>query len=125
MMNFGLYIIEIIINSNPYERSDNLNVKPNYYAIIPAYVRYSQALSPNEKLLYGEITALSNKEGYCWACNGYFAELYGVSKRSVTRWLDKLKTEGFIAIEYEYVGDTMQLDKRKLIVDKLACEQKA
>ena len=33
--------------------------KPNYYAIIPANVRYDEKLSPNEKLFYGEITALT------------------------------------------------------------------
>ena len=57
--------------------------KKNYYAIIPADVRYNKNLTPNAKLLYGELTALSNKEGYCWASNSYFAELYKVSNASV------------------------------------------
>ena len=74
--------------------------KPNYYAIIPADVRYS-SLKPNAKLLYGEITALSNKLGYCFASNSYFAELYGVSKNTVSRWLSDLKKLGFITIQLE------------------------
>jgi DNA-binding transcriptional regulator YhcF (GntR family) len=74
--------------------------KPNYYAIIPANVRYS-SLKPNAKLLYGEITALSNKLGYCFASNIYFAELYGVSKNTVSRWLSDLKKLGFITIQIE------------------------
>ena len=74
--------------------------KPNYYAIIPATVRYS-SLKPNAKLLYGEITALSNKLGYCFASNSYFAELYGVSKNTVSRWLTDLKKLGFITIQLE------------------------
>ena len=74
--------------------------KPNYYAIIPAKVRYS-SLKPNAKLLYGEITALSNKLGYCFATNNYFAELYGVNKNTVSRWLTDLKKLGFITITIE------------------------
>ena len=71
---------------------------PNYYAVIPADVRYSD-ISPNAKLLYGEITALANKEGYCWASNDYFAKLYKVTKTSVSLWIRQLRDNGFI--EYE------------------------
>ena len=38
--------------------------QPNYYAIIPATVRYEKNLKSAEKLLYGEITGLANKSGY-------------------------------------------------------------
>ena len=41
--------------------------RANYYAIIPAKVRYDKNLKPAEKILYGELTALSNKNGYCHA----------------------------------------------------------
>lgn len=70
--------------------------KPNYYAIIPANVRYDKDLSPNAKLLYGEITALSNASGFCWATNAYFADLYNVTKRSIQLWLSQLEAKSFI-----------------------------
>lgn len=73
--------------------------KVNYYSIIPATIRYSKELKANEKLLYGEITALANKYGYCYAKNRYFAELYHVSTETVSRWFSHLQELGFIKIE--------------------------
>lgn len=70
--------------------------EPNYYAIIPASVRYDKNLLKGSTLLYGEITALSNKKGFCWASDSYFAELYGVDKRSIQRWLSSLEDNGYI-----------------------------
>lgn len=80
------------------------NEQPNYYAIIPADVRYCEELAPNEKLLYGEITALCNKTGQCFATNDYFAKLYKVETGSVSRWVSNLIKQGFI---------TSSIDKSK------------
>tara|TARA_R110002020_G_scaffold159525_1_gene343407 strand:- start:3630 stop:4244 length:615 start_codon:yes stop_codon:yes gene_type:complete len=71
---------------------------PNYYAIIPAFVRYSN-IKANAKLLYGEISALSNKSGYCFATNRYFANLYGVSKNTISVWIKELKEHEFITVK--------------------------
>lgn len=76
--------------------------KPNYYAIIPANVRYDKALTPNAKLLYGEITALCNEKGFCWASNDYFARLYGVSKGSISSWIGQLAKMKYISIQLIY-----------------------
>jgi len=76
--------------------------KPAYYAIIPATVRYDKRLTPNAKLLYGEITALCHQEGYCWAGNQYFADLYEVSKTSISTWIGNLKDAGHITVEMNY-----------------------
>lgn len=71
---------------------------PSYYAVIPASVRYCKNLKYPERLLYGEITSLINKEGYCFATNRYFAELYGVIKETVSRWISNLEKLGFIKV---------------------------
>ena len=73
----------------------------NYYAIIPASVRYDSNISANAKLLFGEITALCNDKGYCWATNEYFADLYDTSNRTIQRWLTDLKDAGYICTEDE------------------------
>ena len=79
---------------------EQLNV--GYYAIIPAYVRYDTDIPANAKLLYGEITALCNKEGFCWATNEYFAKLYGFTKQSVSRLIGILADKGFIKVDIQY-----------------------
>lgn len=73
--------------------------RPNYYAVVPAEVRYDPDLRPNEKLLFAEITALATKEGYCWATNSYFAALFGVSTRVITTWISHLKGKGYIKVD--------------------------
>lgn len=74
-------------------------ITPGYYAIIPADVRYNKILSQGSKLLYGEITALCNKEGYCWASNSYFSELYGCVPQTISNWIQELISEKFIRTE--------------------------
>jgi len=89
-------------------------MKPNYYAIIPAEVRYNEKLTANSKLLFGEITALTNKTGVCWANNKYFAELYSVDKKTVSRWIHQLQEEGYLDIVMEYNKETKQITKRSM-----------
>ena len=86
--------------------------KPNYYAVIPAEVRYCENLTPNAKLLYGEISALCNKEGYCWATNAYFAKLYKTTNVTISRWFSNLEKEGFISTKLEFDKDSKQVTKR-------------
>lgn len=70
--------------------------QPGYYSILTASVRYDKNLKANEKLLFSEITALSNKYGYCTASNRYFAELYQVTERSIQDWISNLVQYGYI-----------------------------
>lgn len=94
----------------------NTHEKPSFYAVIPADVRYAD-ITPNAKLLYGEITALCSKEGYCWAGNSYFANLYQVDNRTVSRWINEL-----VALKVVFV--TGSTSKRHLqLVTKLSIAQ--
>lgn len=73
--------------------------KPGYYAVIPAHIRYDESLRPNAKLLYGELTALAGPDGYCWATNQYFADLYGLAVSTVSELIKSLSERGYIKIE--------------------------
>ncbi|WP_249310244.1 helix-turn-helix domain-containing protein [Bacillus sp. FJAT-49736] len=99
-------------------------MQKNYYAIIPANVRYDKDLTPNSKLLYGEITALCNEKGYCWASNQYFAELYGVSKKSVSTWISDLIEGGYIKSEIQYKEGTKEIFHRYLRIVHYPMEEK-
>ena len=90
--------------------------QPNYYSILTASVRYDKDLTPNAKLLYSEITALSNKKGKCWASNGYFAELYNVSNTSISKWIKQLADKKYIHVQMLYISGTKQIDKRIISV---------
>lgn len=100
-----------------------MNERPNYYAIIPASVRYDNELRPNEKLMYGEITALANSTGECWASNNYFAELYDVTPQAVSGWINNLKRKGYIEIDITYKDNTKEIKNRIIrIVSTKVCE---
>lgn len=87
-------------------------IKKSYYAIIPANVRYDETLIPSAKLLYGEITALCNEKGYCWASNDYFSRLYGVSKVSIQNWLKSLEDAGYIHREVRRKEGNKEIEAR-------------
>lgn len=80
----------------------NNSPNPNYYAIIPPEVRYDETLSSSLKLLYAEITSLTQVEGYCWANNAYFAKLFDVSEKTIKRWLKILEDNQYIERELQY-----------------------
>lgn len=90
----------------------------SYYAIIPADVRYNDNLTPNAKLLFGEITALCNEKGFCWATNEYFSKLYKKSKQSISTWISQLEKEGFISIKFDYNKDEKNVSSRIITLQK-------
>jgi len=91
--------------------------KPSYYAILTADVRYDKTLKPLARLLFAEITALCNKEGYCWASNQYFADLYEVDKTTVSGWIGQLKTRGYLTVQLEYKEGSKQILNRYMKIN--------
>ena len=73
--------------------------KPSYWAVLPAAVRYDGQLPDKAKLLYAEISALTEARGYCYASNAYFMQLYGMADRTLQRHLRALEARGYIRIQ--------------------------
>ncbi|MEI0559686.1 helix-turn-helix domain-containing protein [Brachyspira intermedia] len=88
----------------------------NYYTIIPSAVRYDKRLKPLSKLIYGEITALTNDKGYSWANNNYFAEIYSVSKDTISRAIRQLEEYNYIKCIYD--KSKQNNEKRKIYLNK-------
>lgn len=78
---------------------------PTYYAVLTADIRYCTELSAQEKLMFAEITALSNKDGFCTAGNLYFSKLYNLSDVTISRQIKHLEELGFVNIKYDKIGN--------------------
>ena len=95
-------------------RMDLKTIKRSYYAVIPANVRYDERLPMGARFLYGEITALCNEKGYCWASNKYFADLYKVTDRTVRSWISSLITNGYIISDLIFKENSKEVEARYL-----------
>lgn len=93
------------------------NDKPGYWAVIPAGVRYDPELRPNAKLLYAEITALANAEGYCWASNERIADWYGISPKTVGSLIRQLAQHGYVTVELLHDA-TNAITGRRIWIDR-------
>ena len=88
------------------------------------FPRYDKNLKDKAKLLYGEITALCNEKGYCWANNEYFANLYGISKTTVSLLIKNLIDNGYIYSEIIYKDGTKEILNRYLSIVKYPIKEK-
>ena len=93
-----------------------MEIKKSYYAVIPATVRYDKRIPAAAKLLYGEITALCNQSGLCWAENTYFANLYEVNTRTIQGWINALLNAGHIHRNIQYAEDGKTVIRRCLSI---------
>ena len=72
--------------------------KPGYYGIMPATVRYSKKINSFCKVLFTDITALCNKNGFCNAKNSTLADWHGVSDSTISKSITMLSKAGFLKV---------------------------
>lgn len=89
---------------------------PSYFSILTADVRYDPRLKKYAdcKVLFSEITALSNKFGYCKASNKYFAQLYDRPTETISRWINRLRDLGYLKIKMIYKENSNQILERRM-----------
>lgn len=90
--------------------------QPSYYAVIPANVRYDKELMFWAKMMYWEITCLSNKTWICYASNKYFADQYWVSERQVQNWIKNLEDWWYIHRQVVYKEWSKEVELRYLTI---------
>lgn len=57
-----------------------------------------------ERLLLIHIISLCKKNGYCWATNRYFCDIYNVTQVTISKSISNLATFGYIKTEYDNKG---------------------
>ena len=88
------------------------NKSGGQWAILPAAVRYDKHLPANAKLIYAEIAAKINEEGYCFASNSYFAERFGLKEDTVSGLVRRLADAEYISIDLD--SSRQNRDKRRV-----------
>ena len=69
------------------------------------------------------ISCLCAKDGYCYANNEHFAEIFDITTISVSRKLKLLEDKNYITIEYKKTGNV--ISERKITIPRLSRYQKS
>lgn len=77
-----------------------------FWSVIPASVLDDMTLPANAKILYGVLSSLMRREGYCWASNAQLAEAMHCSEDVVTRWISALTKAGHIRLRIDANHET-------------------
>lgn len=70
--------------------------EPHFFAVVPMDVLERKDLNANAKLLYGEITGLTRRSGYCNATDKYIADRIGLSRKSIQKLMQELAEKDLI-----------------------------
>lgn len=74
----------------------------------------------NEIRLLIIISSLTAKEGYCYASNKYFSELFDEDESTISRKIRKLQDKNYITIEYDKRG--CEIVSRKIRLTKISID---
>ena len=86
------------------------------YSVIPTRILFNENLKPNVKLLYGAITSLCNKEGYCFASNNYLGAKFKVDPKTISSWIKELRELNYVIVEI-IRNDKKEIIQRRIYVN--------
>ena len=91
---------------------------PSYFAVITAGVLFDREISNDGKILFGHISILSNKLGYCFASNSYFAgeDVMNCAKETISRRISQLEKRGHIKTQIIYEEDGKTIKERRIFI---------
>lgn len=89
------------------------------FAVIPSGILFCEDLNDFEKILYGAISSLAHKNGYCYAKNAFFEKTFKKSESTIIRAINHLCELGFIERKVIYKDDTKEVLGRYLFVTAL------
>ena len=92
----------------------------SYYVVIPTIIFEDENLKDSSKLLYGLISTLINKNGYCYAGNEYLANKRKTTPQNISRLLKELEERKYIIIEY--LRDGAIVKNRKIYINSRLTE---
>ena len=90
--------------------------KQAYYMVIPSTV-WNTDLNQKAVLLYGHISVLANKKGYCHANNKYFEKVLNISTATVGRLLNELKAKDLISSRVIYKEKSKEVLERRIYMN--------
>lgn len=94
----------------------------NYYVVIHGQILHDNRLTPLARLIYGEISALANIQGFAWISNGKLAEKYNVKKGTISSSISKLQELGYITSKLIYKEGSKEVEQRNLYVNPITNE---
>ena len=77
----------------------NLNLKGLW---IPIEILTDKNLSDKEKTILSIILFLSKENNTCFCTNGTISELLNISSKQVSKLINSLKAQGYIAVTMKY-----------------------
>lgn len=91
----------------------------NYYVVIPEEVLHDNRLTPLARLIYGEISALANINGYAWISNKKLADKYKVTKATISAAISKLQEFEYIRSHIIYKENSKEVEKRNIYINPI------